>query len=178
MGINRLTTEPDITPAVAAKLLDDLTAIVAQASAVVLSNPADAVARRTKADQSPVSAADEASEAVILEGCARAAANVPVVSEERISRSAPPLLRHSFILADPLDGTREFLQGRDEFTVNLAIVSGGIPIAGIVAAPALGLLWRGVVGTSAERFRMARDGALSGSETIRTRRWPGQDAIA
>src|SRR6185437_11767243 len=60
----------------------------------------------------------------------------------------------SFIVVDPLDGTREFLAGRDEFTVNVGIVTNGVPIAGIIAAPAKGLLWRGVVGGRAERLRL------------------------
>ena len=98
---------------------------------------------RTKADQSPVTAADEAAEAVILDGLARVLPGVPVVSEEAAGRAPPARLGDRFILVDPLDGTRELLAGRDEFTVNVAIVSGGRPTLGIVAAPALGLLWRG-----------------------------------
>ncbi|MGC1467205.1 MAG: 3'(2'),5'-bisphosphate nucleotidase CysQ [Pseudolabrys sp.] len=162
----------------AARLLDDLTAIVVQASAVILANPASTAARRTKDDQSPVTAADEAAEAVILRGCVRAAPGIPVVSEEDMTRSAPPALGGSFILVDPLDGTREFIAGRDEFTVNLAIVTGRTPIAGIVAAPALGLLWRGIVGAHAERLRLSAGGVTGETQTIRSRRWPGHDAIA
>ncbi len=178
MGIDSLTSGPEITPATAAKLLDDLTTIVAQASAVILANPAATVARRTKDDRSPVTAADEASEAIILEGCARVLGDVPAVSEERTTRSTTPMLGKSFILVDPLDGTREFLEGRDEFTVNLAIVNGGTPIAGIIAAPALGLLWRGIVGARAERLRLHAGGTAGDVDSIHTRRWPGTDAIA
>ena len=68
---------------------------------------------------------------------------VAVVSEEAAGQAPPTHLADTFILVDPLDGTREFMAGRDEFTVNLAIVSGGRPVLGIVAAPALGLIWRG-----------------------------------
>jgi len=162
----------------AARLLDDLTALVAKASAAILANPASTAARRTKDDRSPVTDADEASEAVILKGCAHIAPGIPVVSEEDMTRSAPPALRNSFILVDPLDGTREFIEGRDEFTVNLAIVTGRTPIAGIVAAPALGLLWRGVAGAHAERMRLYASGGAGEPETIRTRTWPGRDAVA
>ena len=88
-----------------------------------------------KADQSPVTLADDASEAEILQGLARLLPGVPVVSEEMSGRQAPPKLDGSFILVDPLDGTREFIAGRDEYTVNVAIISGGKPIAGIVSAP-------------------------------------------
>ena len=71
-----------------------------------------------------------------------------MVSEEAVAEwqgRAPP---REFLLVDPLDGTREFLAGRDEFTVNIALVRGGIPVVGIVAAPALGLIWRGATGTA------------------------------
>ena len=58
-----------------------------------------------------------------------------------------------FLLVDPLDGTAEFLAGRLEYTVNIALVRGGTPVVGVIAAPALGLLWRGVSGHGAERLR-------------------------
>ena len=112
-----------------------------------------------KADQSPVTAADEASEAVILQGVARLLPDVPVVSEESADVSATSFSTEASCMVDPLDGTREFLAGRDEFTVNLAIVTRGVPIAGIIAAPKRGQVWRGVVGVKAERLRLLDDGA-------------------
>ena len=57
-----------------------------------------------------------------------------------------------FVLVDPLDGTREFLAGRDEYTVNIALVRDGVPAVGVVAAPALGLIWRGATDHGAERL--------------------------
>ena len=63
---------------------------------------------------------------------------VPVIAEESVGRAAPTSLEPSFVLVDPLDGTKEFLAGRDEFTVNVAIVTRGMPIAGMIAAPAQG----------------------------------------
>ena len=90
------------------------------------------MAHRIKNDLSPVTAADEASEALILEGLARVLPGVPVVAEESIAGGdSPDALGPSFLLVDPLDGTKEFLAGRDEFTVNVAIVTQGVPIAGI-----------------------------------------------
>jgi 3'(2'), 5'-bisphosphate nucleotidase len=79
-------------------------------------------------------------------------------------------------MVDPLDGTKEFLAGRDEFTVNLAIVTGRTPIAGIIAAPKRGLLWRGIVGRGTERLRLLADGADK-PQAVRTRRWPAQDGV-
>jgi 3'(2'), 5'-bisphosphate nucleotidase len=167
----------EILPVQAAKLLDELTAIVARACVVIRATSATTVTRRIKPDQSPVTAADEASEATIMQGLARLLPDVPVVSEEMSGAKAPPALDRSFIVVDPLDGTREFLAGSDQFTVNLAIVTRGVAIAGIVAAPAHGQIWRGVVGDKAERLRLLPDGA-DRAQAIRTRRWPAQDAIA
>ncbi len=167
----------DVTPTEAASLLEELTAIVVRASAVICEIAVGNVAHRLKSDQSPVTAADEASEAVILEGLARLLPKVPVVSEEMAGKEAPPALGGSFILVDPLDGTKEFIAGRDEFTVNVAIVSGGVPIAGIIAAPKQNKIWRGIVGLKAERLRLLPEGADQ-AETISARPWPQQGAVA
>jgi 3'(2'), 5'-bisphosphate nucleotidase len=104
---------------------------------------------------------------------------VPVVSEEE--RAAPPAAHEAFILVDPLDGTREFLAGRDEFTVNIALVRAGKPVLGIVAAPALGLVWRGVAGAGAERLHLAAGAAphaASERHPIHTRRRPSEGFVA
>lgn len=138
----------------AVRLIDDLTTIVSRAAAATLLKPVDEVERRIKADQSPVTAADEASEAVILDGLGRLLPGLPVVAEESVGR-APAELGESFAVVDPLDGTKEFIAGRDEFTVNLAIVTHGVPIAGLIAAPAQGVIWRGVPGRFADRLRLA-----------------------
>ena len=172
-----MTPDSEISPALAAHLLVELTAIVARASTLIRTFSQADVSRRLKPDQSPVTAADEASEAVILEGLARLLPNVPVVSEEMAGSTTPPALDHSFIVVDPLDGTREFLAGRDEFTVNLAIVTRGVPVAGIIAAPSRSQIWRGVVGQQAERLRLLADGA-DRPQPIHARRWPGQSAVA
>src|SRR5262249_35486463 len=133
------------------RLLDELTTIVSAAGAAILSVGADSLKARTKADSSPVTAADRAAETVILEGLARALAGLCVVSEEAAEQAPPGPVPASFVLVDPLDGTRELLAGRDEFTVNLALVSGGRPRLGIVAAPARQLIWRGIEGRGADR---------------------------
>ena len=169
--------DSEILPAQATKLLPDLTAIVARASALIRAQSAATVARRLKADQSPVTAADEASEAVILQGLAELLPNVPVISEEMAGDKASPALARCFITVDPLDGTREYLAGRDEFTVNLAIITRGVPIAGIIAAPNHNKIWRGIVGGQVERLRLLPDGADQ-PQAIRTRRWPAQGAVA
>jgi 3'(2'), 5'-bisphosphate nucleotidase len=98
---------------------------------------------------------------------------VPTLSEERTHLAALPY-RGSFFLIDPLDGTKEFVAGRDEFTVNLALVSDGVPLLGIVGAPMLGLIWRGVVGIGAERLTINADHSVRASENIHTRAHPAQ----
>ena len=108
-----------------------------------------------KTDGSPVTEADLAADRIIAEGLARLAP-----TSRRCRRSAPalakPPYKASFFLIDPLDGTKEFVAGRNEFTVNLALVTDGTPLLGIVGAPALGLIWRGIVGRGAERLTLAR----------------------
>lgn len=146
-----------ISPQQAEKLIDALSDIASRASAAILAIPLSAAAQRTKDDLSPVTAADEAAEAVILEGLARLCPGVPVVAEESVAQGRlPDLIGDSFFLVDPLDGTKEFIAGRNEYTANIALITGGTPIAGVIAAPAQGLLWRGVIHVGlAERLRLA-----------------------
>jgi 3'(2'), 5'-bisphosphate nucleotidase len=157
--------------------MDDLTAVVARACAEIEATSSTTVVRRLKPDQSPVTAADEASEALILQGLARILPKLPVVAEESASAAARVDLTGSFVIVDPLDGTREFLAGRDEFTVNLAIVTRGLPVAGIVAAPKQGQLWRGVIGHGAERLRLS-GGSSGRADAISTRPWPDAPVAA
>jgi 3'(2'), 5'-bisphosphate nucleotidase len=91
-----------------------------------------------------------------------------VISEERVHLAKPPY-DESFFLVDPLDGTKEFVAGRSEFTVNVALVTNGIPLLGIVGAPALGLIWRGLLGWGAERLTT---GEAPVAEPIHTRALP------
>ena len=167
----------EILPADAVRLLDDLTGIIAHACAEIRTVSPVTVVQRIKPDRSPVTVADELSEATILRGLARLLPGIPVIAEESAGDQPIAGLDKSFVIVDPLDGTREFIAGRDEFTVNLAIVTRGVPIAGIIAAPARGQIWRGVVGERAERLRLLADGAEDARE-IHTRRWPDQGAVA
>jgi 3'(2'), 5'-bisphosphate nucleotidase len=169
-------------PAIAdGRLLDELTTIVSAAAAAILSVRAHGLDARIKADLSPVTAADHAAEDVILDGLTRVLPGVAVVSEEAAGRLRPVRVPDSFILVDPLDGTRELLAGRDEFTVNLAIVTGGRPRLGIVATPARGLLWRGIEGQGAERLRLPPGSPASAAQertAIRTRPLPRAGLVA
>ena len=147
-----------------ADLAPALSALVVEAGAAALRARRAGLAARIKPDGSPVTAADEAAEAVILAGLAQLLPEVPVVSEESV---APHVRATSlFMLVDPLDGTRELVAGRDEFTVNVALIDGGVPILGVVAAPALRLLWRGGRDVSPARFVISEEGMLREGDPV------------
>ena len=107
---------------------------------------AHAIEVRTKADASPVTDADEQAEAVILGELEKICAGIPVAAEEAIAGGKRPVAGNEFLLVDPLDGTREFVAGLDEFTVNIALINHGFPVAGVVYAPATAQLWCGASG--------------------------------
>src|SRR5437899_320551 len=156
----------------ASQLMEPLTALVVKAGEAILAVNRAAMRVDGKQDGSPVTEADLAADRIIADGLAQLAGDVPSLSEERCQLASPPF-RDSFFLIDPLDGTKEFVAGRDEFTVNLALVTEGVPLLGIVSAPALGLLWRGIVGRGAQRVTF--DGAtLGAAEPIHTRKLPRQ----
>ncbi|MBV8753647.1 MAG: 3'(2'),5'-bisphosphate nucleotidase CysQ [Hyphomicrobiales bacterium] len=159
--------------------MDDLTALVSEAAAVV--RRIGPQAARMKADHTPVCDADEAAEILLLEGLARLAPGVPVVSEEACARGVRPRPGTRFFLVDPLDGTREFLAGLDEYTVNVALVADGVPQIGIIAAPAQGRVWRGAAGRGAERFDLAPGAAPAAARNVtplRPRPQPAHGLIA
>jgi 3'(2'), 5'-bisphosphate nucleotidase len=107
-----------------------------------------------KKDDSPVTAADHASEAIILR-CLRATVpDIPIIAEEEVAAGRVPAIGATFFLVDPLDGTREFIAGRDEFTVNIALVRARAPVLGVVYAPATGELFAGDV-AAAQAFSAA-----------------------
>ena len=154
--------------ATAATLMEPLTDLVVRAGAAILSVNRVAMRIDGKLDGSPVTEADLAADRIIAEGLARLVPGFPALSEERVDQATPPY-HGSFFLIDPLDGTKEFVAGRSEFTVNLALVTDGTPLLGIIGAPALGLIWRGLVGRGAERLTR---GEKSVAEPIRTRTLP------
>jgi 3'(2'), 5'-bisphosphate nucleotidase len=155
----------------AAGLLDGLTALVARAGLAILAVERAALGVTGKADGSPVTAADLAADRVLVDGLRQLAPGIAIVSEERAD--GPPPGGAPFFLIDPLDGTKEFVAGRDEYTVNLALIRDGRPRLGLVGAPAAGLVWRGLVGRGAERLQLDAAGAVTGRTPVHTRPWPG-----
>jgi 3'(2'), 5'-bisphosphate nucleotidase len=128
--------------------LEAVIAAARSAGEAVLNEYERETVARSKADGSPVSAADERSQEIILAQLADIAPDVPVVAEE--GAHAPSIPADGlFWLVDPLDGTKEFLDRTDEFTVNVALVEDRVPVMGVVLAPARGLLFAGAPGLEA-----------------------------
>ncbi len=137
-------------PSLAAALMP----IVAHAATAIMQIYEGDIEVRHKEDDSPLTLADLESQRTLLAGLARLTPDTPVLSEE--SAHAPWSQRQHWTqcwVVDPLDGTREFVKRNGEFTINVALVVHHEPVLGIVAAPALGLVYWGAVGAGAHRIR-------------------------
>ena len=130
-------------------LLAELTPLIYEAGELVMRVYATDFQVEIKGDASPVTIADQCAEKVIFEGLRRIAPDIPVVGEEAASAGDIPDVSNRFWLVDPIDGTKEFISRNGEFTVNIALVDHGIPVLGLVLAPALGTLYAGAVGVGA-----------------------------
>jgi 3'(2'), 5'-bisphosphate nucleotidase len=166
-----------VDPAGAKSLLEPLTDLVVRASAAILN--VTRITANDKPDGSPVTQADLAADAIIVDGLKELAPQIPVVSEERVDQATGPYAA-SFFIVDPLDGTREFIAGHNDYTVNIALVTAGRPVLGVISAPALGLLWRGLVGFGAERMSLSPDADTRNASrtSIQTRALPEGQWIA
>jgi 3'(2'), 5'-bisphosphate nucleotidase len=139
--------------------------IASRAGAVILQIAAENRSSRRKKDDSPVTDADEAAESLVIGELQRLVPGVPIVAEEAAARRMPPRPRGEYFLVDPIDGTREFIAGRDEYTVNVALVANHTPLLGVIYAPRRNALY---IGANAHAFRgmvvpgmdFARDGAV------------------
>ena len=129
-----------------AKLVDALLPIARAAGAVIMDIYASDFEVLAKKDASPVTQADEAAEKVICAALNALTPDIPVVAEEAFSAGGEWELGRRFWLVDPLDGTREFVSRNGEFTVNIALIESGVPVLGVVYAPAIGKLFAGAVG--------------------------------
>nr|WP_105384593.1 3'(2'),5'-bisphosphate nucleotidase CysQ [Neorhizobium alkalisoli] len=124
---------------------------------------------RYKDDRSPVTEADERAEAIILSELATACPGIPVIAEESVAAGRVPQIEgRTFILVDPLDGTKEFIGKQMDFTVNIALVENGTPVLGAVYAPALKVAYLGGNGT-AEKLIIDNDHAVASRERISAR---------
>ncbi len=150
-----------------------LAEICEEAAGLILPLWRTGLAVAQKADESPVTEADRAGEALILKRLAERFPGVPVISEEDASEfGTPEAIGPRFFLVDPLDGTKAFVRGDPHFTVNIGLVEDGRPVAGAVCAPPTGEVWWTAGGQALKR--------LPGAATrpVRVRPWPAGEAIA
>jgi 3'(2'), 5'-bisphosphate nucleotidase len=134
-----------------------------------------------KADASPVTAADSAAEAIILHALAALLPGIPVIAEEEVAAGRIPQTDGTFLLVDPLDGTKEFVGRRGDFTVNIALVEEHVPTLGVVYAPVERRLFAGDTSSgSAWTALVDADGRIGERQPLRVRPLPagGLSAVA
>lgn len=149
------------------RLLAILEPLAIRAGEEILAVRAKGIVAAEKADHSPVTEADNRAEQVILEGLAEHFPQVPVVAEEEAAAGRiPDISSVPFFLVDPLDGTKEFISGRPDFTVNIALIKDGVPIAGVVYAPARAAIYTGSL-EGAEKADVLAGGRIVNRKTIR-----------
>ena len=131
------------------RLLEDIAVAAREAGEAILEIVRRGFDVEHKQDSSPVTEADRAAELIILAALARAAPGVPVIAEEEVAAGRIPAHGDTYFLVDPLDGTKEFVRGGEDYTVNIGLIVNGIPHVGAVFAPATEQLHAGVVGEGA-----------------------------
>jgi 3'(2'), 5'-bisphosphate nucleotidase len=131
------------------QLLDQLAEAAREAGEAIVAIVRRGFEIEAKSDSSPVTEADRAAELIILAALAKAAPGVPVIAEEEVAAGRIPAHQGTFFLVDPLDGTKEFCRGGDDYTVNIALIENRMPSLGVVFAPATSRLHGGLVGVGA-----------------------------
>ncbi|HEX8937403.1 MAG TPA: 3'(2'),5'-bisphosphate nucleotidase CysQ [Sphingomicrobium sp.] len=131
------------------RLLDEIAEAAREAGEAILEVVRRGFEVEKKSDASPVTKADRAAELIILAALARAAPDIPVIAEEEVAAGRIPAHDETFFLVDPLDGTKEFVRGGDDYTVNIGLIEHGVPRLGIVFAPATDRLYGGHVDSGA-----------------------------
>jgi 3'(2'), 5'-bisphosphate nucleotidase len=134
-----------------AALLDEIAEAAKEAGEAIRAIVRRGFEVERKSDSSPVTEADRAAELIILAALARAAPGVPVIAEEEVAAGRIPAHDDLYFLVDPLDGTKEFVRGGDDYTVNIGLIERGAPVLGAVFAPATGVLEAGITGAGAWR---------------------------
>lgn len=150
-----------------------LAEICEAAAALILPLWRSGLAVIQKADESPVTEADQRGEKLILEKLAQRFPDIPVVSEEDASEfGTPQEIGPRFFLVDPLDGTKAFVRGDPHFTVNIGLVQDGRPVAGAVNCPPTGETWFTTAGGVMKRVNGGPNLA------VHVRPWPKGEAVA
>jgi len=150
-----------------------LAEICEAAAALVLPLWRSGIEVLTKADESPVTVADQRGEKLILEHLAKQFPDIPVISEEHASEfGTPEAIGPRFFLVDPVDGTKAFVRGDPNFTVNIALIQDGRPVAGAVCAPPTGETWFTQDGVAMKRTNGGP------AAQVHVREWPKGKAVA
>lgn len=150
-------------------MIEDLLQCVLDAGDIIMEVYNEDFEVMTKGDSSPVTIADQKGEAVIAEALARIAPHIPMVGEEAASDGIiPDISGGIFWLVDPLDGTKEFIHRRGDFTVNIGLIEDGHPMMGIVYAPDKGQIWWGITKVGAWTADVA-GGHITNRRSIKTR---------
>lgn len=165
----------NIVPSPRALILAD---IAKRAGTKIMEVYATGCSASQKADLSPVTIADEQAEVIILSELKKRWPDIPVVAEEAAAAGKIPDVAEMFFLVDPLDGTKEFLSRNGEFTVNVALIENGLPVLGVVYAPALSRMYLGEKNHGAQLSRLGVSDLLSSAvwQSIKTRALPADGA--
>ena len=165
-------------------LLDHAVRLVAAAAEEILAVRAQGFAVDHKSDQSPVTIADMRAERIIAAGLRTLTPDIPVIAEEEVAAGRQTEPGRCFWLVDPLDGTREFAAGRDEFVVNIGLIIDQRAILGAVGAPAQGVIYGGIIGQGAFRQQgatrtpiQARQTPEAGMTVFASRHYAGDPAL-
>lgn len=154
--------------------------LAVDAGAEIMAVRARGFKTRTKADKSVVTEADEAAEAIILAGLAQRFPHIPVLAEESAAAGTVFSPGPSFFCVDPLDGTRGFASGGDDFTVNIGLIQDRQALAGVIYLPVTGELFIGEVGLCAWRMTVLPGQSVTAQIpiAIRTRAYPHEGLVA
>ena len=145
-----------------AALRERVIEIAEQAGAAIMQVYASGFDIEQKADDSPVTSADLAAHRLIVQGLSQLTPDIPVLSEESAQVSWETRRQwQRYWLVDPLDGTREFIKRNGEFSVNIALIEGGVSVFGVVQAPVTGLVWHAERGAAAYRREGQQQDAIS-----------------
>jgi 3'(2'), 5'-bisphosphate nucleotidase len=175
-----LVTQQDLAQPLTNDQYDALTATAIAAGKVIMDIYARPIDVTLKEDRSPVTEADTAAEKVILNDLKKIAPDVPAIAEEAAAAGQIPDVAERFFLVDPLDGTREFISRNGEFTVNIGLIENGVPVAGVVYAPARKQFYRGMRNCGAEMAELSVDDNLAGAnwQSIATIDAPAGERVA
>jgi 3'(2'), 5'-bisphosphate nucleotidase len=150
-----------------------------KAGQLIMAIYASAIVVTTKADSSPVTEADQKAEDVILAGLGKLFPEIPVIAEESVAKGQIPEIGSRFFLVDPLDGTKEFISRNGEFTVNIGLIDNGLPVFGVIYAPAINEMYFGRAGQGAFHATVKASEPWSGvaqARRITTRPLPAEGA--